>query len=496
MASSSILAKIGLNSAGFKTGLAKCKMAAASFKRGVGGMFSGLGGQMLGALGLSAGVAGIGMLARSSIDAGSKISDMATHLRIGTTELQTLQSVARDAGVDMSKLEMALNNVNLRTMEAADGNQTYCDAFERLGIDLKTFTTLSTEKKLENLAKAYQKSGESITALNDVSVLLGQKAGSQLLEVLNRLATEGMDNLSQSALAAGDVMDEATVAALDRAGDEIGRWQNRIIVGFGTFLADIGSSFGRQKWGLIIGQKLAQVGEFVENSIRSIANYVLATFATVGRYLNGQFGNIIAPIRNALTDCLMYIGDALATFFGYFDSGWERAVKNAVKNLDTLRKESNKLAEQDKGKSFSEIWGDELLNAESKNKSRKRSDLWTSGSVDWYDDEISRAERLRNIQKKAAEEAEKARKAMYAKADGNVEIKESAKAKADRKKEANREKGYNDSSLAKIGGGGLTAARFNVSEKQLSEAKKQSKLLTKIAENTETSSKQTELLMK
>jgi len=100
------------------------------------------------------------------------------------------------------------------------------------------------------------------------------------------------------------------------------------------------------------------------------------------------------------------------------------------------------------------------------------------------------------IQKKAAEEAEKARKAMYAKADGNVEIKESAKAKADRKKEANREKGYNDSLLAKIGGGGLTAARFNVSEKQLSEAKKQSKLLTKIAENTETSSKKTELLMK
>ena len=32
MASSSILAKIGLNSAGFKTGLAKCKAAALGFK--------------------------------------------------------------------------------------------------------------------------------------------------------------------------------------------------------------------------------------------------------------------------------------------------------------------------------------------------------------------------------------------------------------------------------------------------------------------------------
>jgi len=445
---------------------------------------------------LSAGVAGIGMLARSSIDAGSKISDMATLLRMGTTELQTLQAVARDAGVDMSKLEMSLNNLNLRTIEACDGNESYREAFARLGISLEEFADMSPDKKIEALGKAYKKSGESLTSLNNISTLLGQKTGPQLLEVLDRVAAEGMNNLSESAIAAGDVMDEATVAALDRAADEIGRWQNRIIVSFGTFLADIGSSFGRQKWGLIIGQKFAQVGEFVESSIRSVANYVLATFATVGRYLNGQFGNIIAPIRNALTDCLIYIGDALATFFGYFDSAWERAVKNAVKNLDTLRKESNKLAKQDKGKSFSEIWGDKLINAESKNKSRKRSDLWTSGSVDWYDDEIARAEKLRNIEKKTAEEAEKARKAKYANADRNFEIKESAKEKANRRKEANREKGYNDSSLAKIGGGGLTAARFNVSEKQLSEAKKQSKLLTKIAENTEDSQKKTELLMR
>lgn len=59
MASSSILAKIGLNSAGFKTGLAQCRMAASSFKKSVGGMFSGIGAQILGAFGLTAGVAGL-----------------------------------------------------------------------------------------------------------------------------------------------------------------------------------------------------------------------------------------------------------------------------------------------------------------------------------------------------------------------------------------------------------------------------------------------------
>lgn len=156
-----------------------------------------------------------------------------------------LQSVARDAGVDMSKFEMALNNLNLRTAEACDGNDKYREAFERLGIDLKKFASLPMEQKLAAIANVYKKSGESLVSLNDVSTLLGQQAGPQLLEVLDRISTEGMANLTESAIKAGDVMDEETIASLDRASDEIGRWQNRLIVWFGNFLSDMGSSIGR-----------------------------------------------------------------------------------------------------------------------------------------------------------------------------------------------------------------------------------------------------------
>lgn len=492
MASSEILAKIGLNSAGFKTGLAKCKLAARSFSGSVGGMFKSVGGQMLGFLGVSAGVAGLGALAKSAIDTGSAISDTATHLRMGTEELQVLQSLARDAGTDFSKLEMSLNNLNLRTVEALDGNKNYREAFERLGISIQDFIKLPTDRKLEQIAKAYAKTGESATALGDVSTLLGQKAGSQLLEVLNRLATEGMDNLSQSAKAAGDIMDAETVVALDNAGDEIARWQNRITVAFGGFLSDMGSAIGRQKWGLIIGLKLAQIGEFVETAFRDISNYILGTFASVGRFINGQFGNFITPIRNVVTDFLIYCGEALSKIVGYFDSGWERAINKAVNSLDKLRNESNKISEKDKDKNFSDIFSEEISNAQTRNKSRARSDVWSSGSVDWYKAQIESAEKLRAVEKKAAEETEKSRKAKYAKADADTET-NSQKFKDGKGKKSQT---YNDSSLAKIGGGGLTATRYDVSEKQLNESKKQSKLLTKIAENTEKQNSQNELLMR
>lgn len=417
---------------------------------------------------------------------------MARNLRMGKSEFQAIAYTAKLAGMEESRLVMTMNNLNLRTIEACDGNQSYRDSFERLGISLQTFASLSPDKKLEMLGNAYKKSGESLASLNDISQILGQKTGPQMLEVLDKISTEGMEKLTQTAIESGHVMDESTLSTLANAGDEIDKWQNKIIIAFGSFLADMGSSIGRVKWGLIFGKKLAQIGEFVEVTFRDISNYVLGVFATIGRYINGKFSSFIVPIRNVFVDFISYIGEALATLVGFFDSDWERAINNSIKALDKLRDEANKLAEKDKNKTFGQLFTEEMANAKIKNNTRKRSDLWSSKSVDWYDKEIARAEKLQSIEKKQHVEAEKARKAKYAKADKNVEVKDTKKDKSSKAKAQS----YNDSSLAKIGGGGLTATRYDVGEKQLTEAKKQSVILAKIAENTEKQTKKSELLMK
>lgn len=82
--------------------------------------------------------------------------------------------------------------------------------------------------------------------MNDISAILGQKTAPQLLEVLDKVATQGMGNITQTVIEAGNVMDEETLSTLARAGDEIDKWQNRIIIVFGNFLADIGFVIGRQ----------------------------------------------------------------------------------------------------------------------------------------------------------------------------------------------------------------------------------------------------------
>lgn len=327
MATSSILAKIGLNSAGFKTGLAQCRMAAGNFKKSVGGMFSGIGSQILGALGVSAGIAGISALTQKTIEFGGHVEDMANQLRMGKSEFQSLAYAAKLAGVEESKLVQTLQTLNQRTIDACDGNDTYRDALNRLGIDLKNFADKSPEKRFEMLGVAFKNSGESLTALNDISTILGQKTAPQLLEVLDKVATQGMESITQAAIEAGNVMDEETLAALARAGDEIDKWQNRIIVGFGGFLADMASAIGRQKWGLMLGMKFAQAGEFIEEALRDISNYILAVFSSVFRYINGAFSGFVVPIHNVFVGFIETVGSALGKFVGMFSENWQNADK-------------------------------------------------------------------------------------------------------------------------------------------------------------------------
>lgn len=157
-----------------------------------------------------------------------------------------------------------------------------------------------------------------------------------------------------------------------------------------------------------------------------------------------------------------------------------------------MKDEANKLAQKDKGKSFGQIFNEETYNAAQNNANRKCSDLWSAKSVDWYKDQLKYVEAARDAEKQAMIAADKLRKSKYQKADAEMEIKKSAKDKRIEKSQSR----YNDSSLAKIGGDGLTAARYDVSVPQLFEAKKQSKLLQKIAENTEKKVEISEITMK
>jgi hypothetical protein len=250
MAKTSITAKLGLDTTAFQRGLAKSQKSVDKFvKNGIA------------KFGAIAGAAGLGSMAKSAIDLGSKISDMAVQLNIGTTELQTLEFASREAGVATEVMARALRNVQLRTEEAIKGNKSYGQAFDQLGINIEEFKKLNTEQKLEEIAKAQAKATDKGAAYNAVARILGEKAGPALQEVLQNLAgPKGYGGLAEAAKRAGEIMSEETIAKMDEAADRIESFKRKMTVVTGSILAGF-TTFGER-----VGQGAAMLVNKVQCS--------------------------------------------------------------------------------------------------------------------------------------------------------------------------------------------------------------------------------------
>ena len=218
--------KFSLDSSGIKKGLARAQANIAGFAKNAISQF-----------GAIAGAAGFGMLGKSAIDLGSRISDMATQLNIGTDELQALEFAANEAGVEIGILERALRNVQTRTQEAINGNKRYGEAFERLGINIDNFKKLSVEKRLEAIAIAQKNASDKLSAYNDVAIILGERAGPKMAEILQRLAgEEGFGGIEAAARRANQQLSKIEIKQLDVAADKIVVFQRAITVLSGKIL--------------------------------------------------------------------------------------------------------------------------------------------------------------------------------------------------------------------------------------------------------------------
>ena len=268
MARTEIQAKLGLDTTAFQRGLAKSQKGIGNF------VASGI--KKFGAL---AGAAGLGAMAKSAIDLGSKISDLAVQLNIGTTELQVLDFASREAGVGTEIMARALRNVQLRTEEAIKGNKSYGDAFKQLGIDIEVFKQLKTEEKMEAIAKAQENATDKAAAYNSVSRILGEKAGPALQEVLQNLAgPQGFDGLADAAERAGEVMSKETIKKMDDAADRIESFKRKMTVLTGEILAKAVPAFQTFSGGIsFVSSGLA----FLVLSLKSFTTFLGTSFAIV-----------------------------------------------------------------------------------------------------------------------------------------------------------------------------------------------------------------------
>ena len=170
-------------------------------------------------------------MVRSLISFGSEMSDLALRTKTTVKEFMVFRDVSRDAGVEQSVLERALRNVVQRTQAAVDGNKAYAKSIERLGLNLGNFSRLSTAEKFIAIAKASQTATDESEAFRDIAVILGERAGPMLTEVLKKIATEGFDNLADSAV----IMTDETAESLDKAEDAFQKFKEGSMIALWQF---------------------------------------------------------------------------------------------------------------------------------------------------------------------------------------------------------------------------------------------------------------------
>lgn len=227
---------IGANVRSLSAGLRKAQTQVNRFRSAIAKPLSVFGG-MLGAGALSGGLTlGLSMIGREAISLGSKISDLAARTRTTAEEFQVLRDYARDAGVDMGTLERGLRNVTNRMQQALDGNTTYRRSVERLGLSLEDMSSLSTAERLKAVAQAYVDSGRSAEAFTDVAQILGERAGPQLLEVLNRISRNGLS--PEDLIERGAFLSDEQVQQLDWLEDQIQLIKDALKFKVGTGIAD------------------------------------------------------------------------------------------------------------------------------------------------------------------------------------------------------------------------------------------------------------------
>lgn len=443
MANFSILAKIGVDSKAFQTGMDKAQNRVNKFRKGVGGL-----GTALAGLGLS-------KLANDAIQLGSKISDMAVQMNIGAEALQVLEFGAREAGVATSVMERALRNVQLRTEEATLGNKSYAEAFDILGISVEEFRKLPTEKKLEAIAKAQAEATDKQAAFNAVARILGQRAGPAMQEVLNDLATNGYTNLAKAAKESGTVMSNETIAKMDEAADKIEQFKRRITVLTGTILGYAIPAFD------ILKNGLGFIGETV--------GVTILNFKAFFQMLSSTLATVLEPA---------------ITGFKALSKGIEAAAQAAAGNFAEAKEAIGESGEFGK-KAFTDLT--DIPDEIAENFKTMTEDVkFNINSLG--DDLDDRANAIKDAWKSAFDEIEEGAK-KTSDAVGNIPDEVSLdtgesniKTKPSKVTGGSKEAGM--SSLAAVAGGGRIGSLVSIDWKQLEQTKEQTMILKKIEKNT------------
>ena len=166
-----------------------------------------------------AGVAGFGLLVKSSLNATDSLAKTASKIGTTTEALSALRYAADITGVATTTMDMALQRFTRRTAEAAKGTGEAKGAIRELGINAQELNRMPLDQRMLALADAFSGVKSESDRLR-LAFKLFDSEGAALVNTLS-LGREGLAELLGEAKALGAVMSSDAAQGVEDASDSL-----------------------------------------------------------------------------------------------------------------------------------------------------------------------------------------------------------------------------------------------------------------------------------
>jgi len=218
VAKARLVTKIDADNSGFKRGVRDARHET----KGFAAQLSSMKGMIAGAFSVGVVVA----FGRKMLKMADDINTLAQTFDTSISSIVEMKMAMAASGIETDRFMRILGTLRQRQGEVARGTKTYTDAVAALNISEQEFIGMSVQQVLETVAQKYHEAGRTAQAFNAVTQLFGQRIGPEMIEVFDRIRTEGFDRYSQAAQGATE-----GIRVLANASDALETTWSKIEVG-------------------------------------------------------------------------------------------------------------------------------------------------------------------------------------------------------------------------------------------------------------------------
>ena len=173
---------------------------------------------------VGAATAVVGLYVSRAAESAVETERWAMRLGMSASELSKLSNVAQLGGANLDDLTDTMKEVNIKALEAAEGNEGYRKTFQSLGIDARTFAQLPIEQQFRAFSDAVSTADVDTQQLVRAVDDLASDAGIRMIETLKK-GSKGIDEMGKSAAVTAASLSEFDFEQIKKAKVQMDRFK-------------------------------------------------------------------------------------------------------------------------------------------------------------------------------------------------------------------------------------------------------------------------------